>query len=62
MELLVEKLDLKLREWTPETANDVRTRVSEIIEMADLDTLDVCRSRAVEQDVLNLIDDEPTSR
>ena len=53
MELLVEKLDLKLREWTPETANDVRTRVSEIIKMADLDTLDVCRSRAVEQHVLN---------
>jgi hypothetical protein len=49
MERLVEKLDLKLREWTPETANDVRTRVSEIIEMADRGTLDVCRSRAVEK-------------
>ena len=61
MDVLVEKLHLRLREWKPETANDVRTRLSEIIEMADLDALELCRSRTVEQEVLDLIDREPTS-
>ena len=42
--------------WKPETANEVRSRLSEIIQIADEDGLDVCRSRAVEQDVLDLID------
>jgi hypothetical protein len=59
MDVLVEKLDLKLREWKPETADDVRTRLGEIIEMADLDVLDVTRSRIVEQEVLDSIDHAP---
>jgi hypothetical protein len=50
-----------LREWTPETAAQVRERVTEIISLADQDVLDLLRSRAVEQDVLNMLD-EPASR
>ena len=61
MDAIVEKLDSKLREWKPETSNEVKALVSEIIELADDDALDVMRSRAVEQEVLDLFD-EPASR
>ena len=60
MDALVERLDAKLREWQPETAAQVRQRVGEIIELADQDALDLMRSRAVEQDVLDLLDEPPT--
>jgi exonuclease V gamma subunit len=62
MDVLVQKLHLKLRQWKPETVDDVRTRLGEIIEMADLDTLDLARSRALEQEVLDLVDHKPVSR
>ena len=58
MDTLSEQLEQKLREWRPELAVEVRSRVMEIIQLADEDALDLCRSRAVEQDVLDLIDDE----
>ena len=61
MDALLEKLDTKLREWKPETADQVRERVAEIIDVADQDALDILRSRAAEQEVLNLVD-EPASR
>ena len=61
MDALLEKLDSGFRKWKPETAEVVRTRVEELIELADQDALDLMRSRAAEQDVLDLIDD-PTSR
>jgi hypothetical protein len=61
MDAIVEKLDSKLREWKPETSNEVKALVSEIIELADDDALDVMRSRAVEQEALDLLD-EPASR
>ncbi|HEV1288418.1 MAG TPA: hypothetical protein VNU44_24040 [Bryobacteraceae bacterium] len=57
MDALLETLDAKLREWKPETAAQVRERVSEIISLADQDVLDLLRSRAVEQDVLDILDD-----
>ena len=57
MDMLVEKLDAKLREWEPRTAAEVRKRVSEIIDLADEDLLDIMRSRAVEQEVLDLLDE-----
>jgi hypothetical protein len=60
MDALVERLDSKLREWQPETAAQVRQRVGEIIELADQDALDLMRSRAVEQDVLGMLDEPPT--
>jgi hypothetical protein len=51
MDSLVEKLDTKLRKWKPEISDAVRARVSEVIEAADNDALDLLRSRAVEQEV-----------
>jgi hypothetical protein len=61
MDALLEKLDAKLRRWKPETAAQVRQCVAEVIDLADQDVLDLVRSRAVEQEVLDLLD-EPTSR
>ena len=61
MDALVEQLDLKLREWKPETAAQVRERLAEIIALADQGALDLLRSRAVEQQVLDMLD-EPAAR
>jgi hypothetical protein len=61
MDLLAEHLDRKLREWSPETAEQVRSQVVEIIELADQGLLDIVRSHQVEQEVLDLLD-EPTTR
>jgi hypothetical protein len=57
MDALAEKLDAKLCEWEPRTAAEVRKRVSEIIDLADEDLLDIMRSRTVEQEVLDLLDE-----
>lgn len=61
MDALIEKLDAKLRQWKPDIAQQVRQSVAEIIEMADQDVLDILRSRSVEQEVLDLLD-EPETR
>lgn len=61
MDVLAERLDRKLREWSPEIAEQVRSQVVEIIELADQGLLDIVRARQVEQEVLDLLD-EPTSR
>ena len=61
MDMLAERLDAKLREWEPSIASTVRKRILEIIDLADRDALDIMRSRAVEQEVLDLLD-EPVSR
>lgn len=61
MDALVERLDGRLREWRPETADRVRQCVTEVIELADHDVLDLMRPRAIEQEVLDLLD-EPTTR
>jgi len=61
VDALVERLDAKLREWKPETAAQVRERVTEVIDLADQDVLDLMRSRAVEQEVLVILD-EPATR
>ena len=60
VEALAEKLDARLREWKPETATEVRERIAEVIELADHDVLDLARSRAAEQEVLDLLDEPPT--
>ena len=60
MDVLVEKLDAKLREWEPNIAATVRERIAEIIDLADRDVLDIMQSRVVEQEVLDLLD-EPIS-
>ena len=60
MDALAEKLDTRLREWKPDTAAQVRERVAEVIELADLDVLDLIRSRIGEQEVLGILDADPT--
>jgi hypothetical protein len=57
MEALLEKLDTRMREWPAETAVQVRKAIEEIVELADEGILDLVRSRVVEQDVLDLIDE-----
>jgi predicted ATP-dependent serine protease len=61
MDDLVETLQAKLCEWKPETVAQVREGVQEIISLADQEALDLLRSRAVEQEVLDALD-EPASR
>jgi hypothetical protein len=61
MDALAKQLDAKLRGWQPETADQVRQRIAEIIELADQNALDLLRSRLVEQEVLDMID-APTTR
>jgi hypothetical protein len=61
VDVLVERLDARLREWKVETAAQVRERVAEVIDLADQDVLDLMRPRAVEQEVIDLLD-EPTTR
>ncbi len=56
MDALVEKLDARLRAWNPETAAEARERIAELIDLADNEVLDLVRSRAAEQEVLDLID------
>jgi hypothetical protein len=56
MDALVEKLNNKLSEWQPQIAQEVRESVAEIIEWADHDSVDIMRSRAVEQEVLDILD------
>ena len=61
MDALSEKLDAKLREWKPATAAQVRECVAEIMALADQEALDLLRPRAVEQEVLDILD-EPSAR
>ncbi|PHM08506.1 hypothetical protein [Nostoc sp. 'Peltigera malacea cyanobiont' DB3992] len=57
MDALVQELETKLRQWEPDVAQQVRQCLAEIIELADRDALDILRSRVVEQEVLDLIDE-----
>ena len=61
MDTLAEKLDARLRAWKPETAAEARERIAEVMDLADHDVLDLSRSRAAEQQVLDLLD-EPQAR
>ena len=60
MDALLERLDAKLRQWKPETAALVRQFVAEVMDLADQDAVDLMRSRAAEQDVLDLLDEPPS--
>jgi hypothetical protein len=57
MDTLVKTLDARLRQWKPETATEVREKVTEIIALADQGALDVLRSRGIEQEVLDALDE-----
>jgi len=58
MENLVVVLDERLHKWHPQIADEVKIRVAEIIDYADQGTLDLSRSRRVEQEVMDLIDED----
>jgi hypothetical protein len=57
MDVLVEKLNDKLHSWEPSISQVVRSYINEIIELADHNALDLIRSRKVEQEVLDIIDE-----
>jgi len=57
MDVLVEKLSNKLHTWEPAISQVVRRYINEIIELADHNALDLLRSRKVEQEVLDIIDE-----
>ena len=57
MDVLVEKLNNKLHTWEPSISQVVRRYINEIIELADHNALDLIRSRNVEQEVLDIIDE-----
>jgi hypothetical protein len=61
VDAVAEKLDTKLSKWRPEISQKVRALVSQVIDAADNDALDLMRSRAVEQEVLDQLDG-PASR
>lgn len=60
MDALAQKLNLKFQEWQPDTVEEVRQLIQDIIDLADQDSLDVLRFRAVEQEVLTLLDEPET--
>ncbi len=60
VDTLAEKLNTKLQEWEPDTVNQVRQLIAEIIDLADQDALDILHSRTVEQQVLDLLDEPET--
>ena len=57
MDALTERLNTKLKEWQPDLAQQVKESISEIMNLADQDGLDILGLRIVEQDVLNLLDE-----
>lgn len=57
MDPLIEQPDTKLKSWRPDTADEVRMCLAEIIKRADRDSLGLGRSRAVEQEVLDSLDE-----
>ena len=61
MDTVAATLNEKLTQWSPVVAERVRRQILEIMEMADQDILDILRSRQVEQDVLDLLDEGKTS-
>ncbi|MCJ8282167.1 MAG: hypothetical protein MJK14_20615 [Rivularia sp. ALOHA_DT_140] len=41
MDILIEQLNVKLRQWQPDIAQQVRQSIEEIIKLADCDALDI---------------------
>lgn len=57
MSNIATQLDSKLQQWNPQTSATVEKLVKEIIDLADNDLLDLVRSRQVEQEVLDILDE-----
>lgn len=58
MTAIAVQLEEKLQQWDAETVGEVTRLVREIIELADQDSRDLIRSRAVEQEVLDIVERE----
>ncbi len=61
MDVPAERLDKKLQECSPETVEQVRCQIVEIIELVNRGLLDIVRSRRAEQEVLDLVDERMRS-
>ena len=57
MTQLAEKLDKKLASWKPEVAAQVEQIVTDVIDLADAQALDLLPSRVVVQEVLDTLDE-----
>lgn len=57
MTQLAEKLDKKLASWKPEVAAQVEQIVTDVIELADAQALDLLPSRVVVQEMLDTLDE-----
>jgi hypothetical protein len=53
----MEMSNVKLARWQPDVAELARQFIGEIMDLADQDALDILRSRFVEQEVLDLLDE-----
>lgn len=60
MTQIAEKLDQKLSTWRPEVAAQVEQIVTDVIELADAQVLDLLPSRTVVQEVLDTLDESQT--
>lgn len=57
MTAIVKILDERLKQWDPEKAASVESLITEIISLADENCLDLLRSRAIEEEVLSILDE-----
>ncbi|MCA6573041.1 MAG: hypothetical protein ACK5EU_01245 [Pseudanabaena sp.] len=57
MDTLAKTLNVRLAKWQPDVADLARQFILEIIDLADRDALDILRSRSVEQEILDLLDE-----
>lgn len=57
MTQIAKQLDRKLSTWSPDVAAQVEQMVSEVIQLADTDALDLLSGRVVVQEVLNTLDE-----
>lgn len=62
MDVLAKKLNTKLNKWRPDIAAQVRLYIQEIIDSADQETIDIIRSRSIEQEVLDILDYDSKTR
>ena len=57
MTQLAKQLDKKLATWSPHVAAQVEQIVTDVIELADSDALDLLSSRTIVQEVLDTLDE-----
>jgi hypothetical protein len=60
MTQIAQKLDQKLSTWQPEVAAQVEQIVTDVIELADAQVLDLLPSRTVVQEILDTLDESQT--